>query len=138
MVYVLLLFLLSHFLGNFKKKFGVNRERAAFVFTPEMAYVMGGKNYKKSNFFKQFLQYSMKAFKSLRNHATLLESLFILMVAAGMPELMKISDIHYMREKLCLELSEKKAEKHLQQEIDKSLDSTYRRIDNFIHNMKHG
>lgn len=31
----------GHFLGNFKKKFGVNRERAAFVFTPEMAYVMG-------------------------------------------------------------------------------------------------
>jgi len=33
----------GHFLGNFKKKFGVNRERAAFVFTPEMAFVMGGK-----------------------------------------------------------------------------------------------
>lgn len=32
----------GHFLGNFKKKFGVNRERAAFVFTPEMAFVMGG------------------------------------------------------------------------------------------------
>jgi hypothetical protein len=29
----------GHFLGNFKKKFGFNRERSAFVFTPEMAFV---------------------------------------------------------------------------------------------------
>jgi len=42
----------GHFLGNFKSKFGINRERAAFVFTPEMAFVMGGANYRKSNHFK--------------------------------------------------------------------------------------
>lgn len=34
----------GHFLGNFKTKFGFNRERAPFVFTEEMAYVMGGVN----------------------------------------------------------------------------------------------
>jgi phosphatidylinositol-4,5-bisphosphate 3-kinase len=33
----------GHFLGNFKSKFGVRRERAPFVFTPEMAFVIGGK-----------------------------------------------------------------------------------------------
>lgn len=32
----------GHFLGNFKTKMGFNRERAPFVFTEEMAYVMGG------------------------------------------------------------------------------------------------
>ena len=32
----------GHFLGNFKSKFGVSRERTAFVFTPEMSAVMGG------------------------------------------------------------------------------------------------
>ena len=31
----------GHFLGNFKSKMGIQRERSAFVFTPEMAYVMG-------------------------------------------------------------------------------------------------
>ncbi len=68
----------GHFLGNFKTKFGVNRERAAFVFTPEMAYVMGGKNYKKSNLFKQFLKLCSEAFKYLRLNSIVLENMFIL------------------------------------------------------------
>ena len=39
----------GHFLGNFKEKFGMKRgfklilERAPFVFTEEMAYLMGGR-----------------------------------------------------------------------------------------------
>ena len=41
----------GHFLGNFKEKFGVKRERAPFVFTPDFAYVMGGKG---SEMYKQF------------------------------------------------------------------------------------
>lgn len=32
----------GHFLGNFKKKLGVKRERAPFVFTPAFAHIMGG------------------------------------------------------------------------------------------------
>jgi len=32
----------GHFLGNFKKKFGYEREKAKFVFTEEMLFVMGG------------------------------------------------------------------------------------------------
>lgn len=38
----------GHILGNFKVKFGINRERSKMVFTPEMAYVFGGDNYNKS------------------------------------------------------------------------------------------
>lgn len=29
----------GHFLGNFKKKFGINRERAKFVFTEEVYFI---------------------------------------------------------------------------------------------------
>jgi phosphatidylinositol-4,5-bisphosphate 3-kinase len=128
----------GHFLGNFKKKFGVNRERAAFVFTPEMAYVMGGKKYQKSPLFKKFLVLCTESFKTLRTQALMLENLFTLMVAAQMPELQVEEDIGYMRDKLYLTVNEKKADKKLQAEINKSLDSTYRRIDNMIHNLKHG
>jgi len=128
----------GHFLGNFKKKFGVNRERAAFVFTPEMAFVMGGKSYKKSDHFKKFLELCFKSFNTLRQNAGIFETLFLQMVAAGMPELMVESDIYYMRDKFYLDATEKKAKKRLDQEIDKSLDSTYRRIDNMIHNFVHG
>jgi len=31
----------GHFLGNFKSKLGVKRERAPFVFTPQFAHVLG-------------------------------------------------------------------------------------------------
>lgn len=33
----------GHFLGNIKSKFGVKRERAPFVLTPDFVYVMGKK-----------------------------------------------------------------------------------------------
>ena len=33
---------IGHFLGNFKKKFGIKRETAPFVFTPQFAAVLGG------------------------------------------------------------------------------------------------
>jgi len=128
----------GHFLGNFKKKFGMNRERAAFVFTPEMAYVMGGKNYKKSELFKKFLKICSDAFRYLRANTVVLENMFVLMVSAGMPELLLDSDIGYMRDKLAVGKTPQGADEVLRAEIDKSLDSTYRRIDNMIHNMKHG
>eukprot|EP00808_Paulinella_micropora_P000718 g11522.t1 len=128
----------GHFLGNFKKKFGVNRERAAFVFTPEMAYVIGGRKYRKSDKFKQFGELCSEAYKALRENASFLETLFILMTAAGMPELMEEKDIYYMREKLALNMPWKKADQRLHAEIRKSLDTTYRRIDNMIHNLRHG
>jgi len=64
--------------------------------------------------------------------------MFGLMISAGMPELMLEDDIFYMRDKLSLDMNEKSADKKLREEIDKSLQSTYRRIDNMLHNLKHG
>ena len=37
----------GHFLGNFKSKFGIKRETAPFVFTPDFAYVLGDKGSEK-------------------------------------------------------------------------------------------
>ena len=54
------------------------------------------------------------------------------MVSAGMPELLLEKDIHYLRDKLAIGLKENKADETLQAEINKSLDSTYRRIDNLV------
>lgn len=108
------------------------------MFTPEMAYVMGGKNYRKHMLFKRFLTLCSKSFSILRQNADILESLFLLMVSAGMPELMFQSDVLYIKNKLALDVSEKKADELLQAEIFKSLDSTYRRVDNMIHNFVHG
>jgi phosphatidylinositol-4,5-bisphosphate 3-kinase len=75
----------GHFLGNFKYQFGIRRERTAFVFTPEMAYVMGGD---KSEDFNKFEKYCFRAFSILRRNGNTLINLFSLMVPAGMPELL--------------------------------------------------
>jgi hypothetical protein len=60
------------------------------------------------------------------------------MVSAGMPELASSSDVLYLRDMLCLDLSDAAAEKRFKAEIKNSLDGTWRRIDNWIHNAKHG
>jgi len=132
----------GHFLGNFKKKriAGVNfeREKAAFVFTKAMAFVMGGHKFKESPLFQKFLSFCFDAFKTLRRNATMLENLFILMIPAGMPELIVERDIEYMRQKLVLSVNDDQAAKRFREEVDTALNHTYRAIDNMIHIIKNG
>jgi phosphatidylinositol-4,5-bisphosphate 3-kinase len=59
------------------------------------------------------------------------------MVPAGMPELLNRSDIIYLREMLSLELSKEQADSKFVAEIKNSLNTVSRRIDNWIHNLKH-
>lgn len=127
----------GHFLGNFKSKYGFKRERSAFVFTPEMAFVMGGKNYEASKQFKLFKDLCYDAFLCLRKHASELENLFTLMVPAGMPELLSAGDVDYMRQQLCLDVSEKAAVDQFKAELKKALSATSRRLDNYFHLLKH-
>ena len=61
----------GHFLGNFKTKLGVKRERTPFVFTPEMAEVIkGGEKddkyleYKKIKVKYSNFDYNLMRFKS--------------------------------------------------------------------------
>ena len=53
----------GHFLGNFKSKFGIKRERAPFVFTPDFAYVLGDKG---SDDFNQFVHVCGHAYNVIR------------------------------------------------------------------------
>ncbi len=61
----------GHILGNFKSKAGINRERAAFVLTPEMAYIIArkAKNYKKDANFKRFVQLCIESYQVLREQS---------------------------------------------------------------------
>ena len=65
----------GHFLGNIKKKFGIKRERAPFVFTPDFAHVLDGKD---SVVFKHFVDYSCEAYQILREHSHMFINLFCL------------------------------------------------------------
>lgn len=60
------------------------------------------------------------------------------MTPAGMPELLCYDDVNYLRDMLSLTLTESEASSKFQQEITSSVDDTYRRFDNAIHNALHG
>ena len=44
----------GHFLGNFKWKYGIKRERTSFVFTEAMAWVFEGKGSSKFKLFEDY------------------------------------------------------------------------------------
>lgn len=131
----------GHFLGNFKSKFGFCRERTPFVFTPEMAFVLcggGGRISSKSEPYKRFLRLARDAFRVVRRSAVLLETLFLLMVGAGMPELAKASDVRYLKDQMFLGLGDREANGQLEVMIKHARKDTYRRIDNYLHAVAHG
>jgi phosphatidylinositol-4,5-bisphosphate 3-kinase len=96
----------GHFLGNYKKKFGIKRERAPFVFTPDFAYVMGGKD---SPDFMRFTELCCKAYNIVRKHAAIFINLFALMLSTGIPELQTVEDIDYLREAFALDHNDEEA-----------------------------
>jgi phosphatidylinositol-4,5-bisphosphate 3-kinase len=60
------------------------------------------------------------------------------MVSAGMPELSEEGDIRYLRDMLDLNITEQEATAKFKLEIKNSLATKSRRVDNMIHNIKHG
>jgi hypothetical protein len=126
----------GHFLGNFKSKYGFSRERAPFVFTPEMAYVMRDTKIQGATY-TDFERMCCQAYNMLRKRADLFINLFVLMVPAAMPELLEKSDIGYLRDMLSLELTPDQANAKFTAEIKNSLNTVSRRIDNWFHTLKH-
>ncbi|KNC46264.1 hypothetical protein, variant [Thecamonas trahens ATCC 50062] len=126
----------GHFLGNIKRKLGIKRERAPFVFTPDMVYVMGGK---ESPHFAEFVEVACDAFVSLRRKANLIINLMMLMVSTGIPELRSISDLAHLRTSLALDAeSEAAAREEFRGLIFQSLQKGWATMMNFFfHNLKH-
>lgn len=124
----------GHFLGNFKSKFGIKRERTPFVFTEEMAYVMEGKD---SESFNTFNDYCCLAYNQIRKVGRRFINLFKMMRSAGMPELQKKEDIVYLRDMLSLQMTDMEADMKFRAEILNALSNTFRRFDNWLHAKKH-
>ena len=70
----------GHFLGNIKRKFGIKRERAPFVLTPDFVYVMGTKT---SERFAKFQDICCQAYIILRRNAYMFINLFAMVL--GIP-----------------------------------------------------
>ena len=123
----------GHFLGNFKTKFGVKRERAPFVFTPAMAHVLRA----VPKAFARFEELACRAFNVLRAHSTLLISLFSLMLSCGIPELKEAEDICWLEEKLMLGKTDAEASEHLRGEIQRALHTKMTQANDLAHVLKH-
>jgi len=124
----------GHFLGNFKKKFGIKRERAPFVFTPDFAYVMGGRDSKD---FNKFVDLCCRAYNVVRKCANLFINLFAMMLSTGIPELTSVEDIAYLRDAFSLDVSDEKAREKFTNLIYHSLTTKSTQFNNAIHILAH-
>lgn len=124
----------GHFLGNFKSKMGVRRERAPFVFTPSMLDVIGGK---KSANYKAFKTLACDAFKVLRAHSNLLITLLVLALTCGIPELASTDDIKWVHKALMIEFSDDEAEKRFRRLITVALNTKTTQLNDAVHLMAH-
>ena len=122
-----------------------------------MAYVMQGGG--SSLGLRDFERMCCEAYNLVRARGNLLINLFILMVPAGMPELLEQvssilfvssrivllthvcgccqDDIAYLRDQLGLNRTVEQAAKHFTAEIKNSLNSVSRQVDNWFHIQKH-
>eukprot|EP00164_Ancoracysta_twista_P011145 GFYU01017067.1.p1 GENE.GFYU01017067.1~~GFYU01017067.1.p1 ORF type:complete len:263 (-),score=85.00 GFYU01017067.1:315-1064(-) len=128
----------GHFLGNFKSKYGIRRERAPFVFTPDFAYVLGqGTSARDSQGFLQFVKTSCEAYNVVRKHSNLFIVLFTLMLSTGIPELKSSEDIMFLPEMLIPEKTDKEAAEEFTKMIHACLDCTFTQLNNAIHIYAH-
>ncbi|GBG33290.1 Phosphatidylinositol 3-kinase 3 [Hondaea fermentalgiana] len=120
----------GHFLGNFKSKMGIKRERGPFLFSNAMATVLGPQD---RPLFKEFEALCGQAYNILRRNASLLITLFSLMLSSGMPELQRESDIDWVRDRLMLDASEEEAAERFKELIQEALSTWTSTLNDFAH-----
>ena len=74
----------GHFLGNWKSKFGIKRERVKFILTPDFVHaVCNGEKREKSERWVKFKKECVKAYLIVRSKANLLINLLNMMLSTG-------------------------------------------------------
>uniref|UniRef100_A0AAY4CDQ7 phosphatidylinositol-4,5-bisphosphate 3-kinase n=1 Tax=Denticeps clupeoides TaxID=299321 RepID=A0AAY4CDQ7_9TELE len=116
----------GHFLGNFKTKFGINRERVPFILTYDFVHVIQQGRTNNSEKFERFREYCEQAYKILCRNGTLFVNLFALMRAAGLPELSSSKDIQYLKDSLALGKSEEEALKIFKVKFNEALRESWK------------
>ncbi|XP_006823866.2 phosphatidylinositol 4,5-bisphosphate 3-kinase catalytic subunit alpha isoform-like [Saccoglossus kowalevskii] len=129
----------GHFLGHFKKKYGIKRERVPFVLTADFVNVISkGQPYDKSEEFKQFQIICSTAYVKLRKHANLFISLFMMMLSSGIPELQTIEDVHYLQKTLAVNRTEDEALLYFVKQFDAAHGGGWTtKLDWLMHGIKH-
>ncbi|XP_061689826.1 phosphatidylinositol 4,5-bisphosphate 3-kinase catalytic subunit delta isoform isoform X2 [Syngnathoides biaculeatus] len=116
----------GHFLGNFKRKLGINRERVPFILTYDFVHVIQQGRTNNSEKFERFREYCEQAYKILCRNGTLFVNLFAMMKAAGLPELSSFKDIQYLKDSLSLGKSEEEALKNFKVKFNEALRESWK------------
>ncbi|TRY82502.1 hypothetical protein DNTS_013819 [Danionella cerebrum] len=116
----------GHFLGNFKSKFGINRERVPFILTYDFVHVIQEGLTNNNEKFERFRECCEQAYKILCRNGTLFVNLFVLMKAAGLPELSSSKDIQYLKDSLALGKSEEEALKNFKVKFNEALRESWK------------
>ncbi|XP_061075129.1 phosphatidylinositol 4-phosphate 3-kinase C2 domain-containing subunit beta [Conger conger] len=122
------------FLGHAQMFGNIKRDRAPFVFTSDMAYVINGGD-KPSSRFHDFVDLCCEAYNLIRKHTHLFLNLLGLMLSCGIPELSDLQDLKYVYDALRPHESESDATMYFTRLIESSLGSVATKLNFFIHNL---
>uniref|UniRef100_A0A673T2S4 Phosphatidylinositol-4-phosphate 3-kinase catalytic subunit type 2 beta n=1 Tax=Suricata suricatta TaxID=37032 RepID=A0A673T2S4_SURSU len=124
----------GRFLGHAQMFGNIKRDRAPFVFTSDMAYVINGGD-KPSSRFQDFVDLCCQAYNLIRKHTHLFLNLLGLMLSCGIPELSDLEDLKYVYDALRPQDTEANATTYFTRLIESSLGSVATKLNFFIHNL---
>ena len=116
----------GHFLGNFKYKFGIRRERVPILLSSEFIDVIKTDEFGRQRNFENFRNHCERAYLLLRRNGSLLISLLAMMISTGLPELSSEQDLNIVRSTLNLDRSEEEALENFKREFDESLRNAWK------------
>ncbi|XP_077453608.1 phosphatidylinositol 4-phosphate 3-kinase C2 domain-containing subunit alpha [Stigmatopora argus] len=122
------------FLGHAQMFGSFKRDRAPFVLTSDMAYVINGGERPTSRF-QLFVDLCCQAYNLIRKHSGLFLNLLSLMTSSGLPELTGSQDLKYVFDALQPHNTDAEATIFFTRLIESSLGSVATKFNFFIHNL---
>ncbi|XP_039539857.1 phosphatidylinositol 4-phosphate 3-kinase C2 domain-containing subunit alpha isoform X2 [Pimephales promelas] len=122
------------FLGHAQMIGSFKRDRAPFVLTSDMAYVINGGERPTSRF-QLFVDLCSQAYNLIRKHSNLFLNLLSLMTQSGLPELTGLQDLKYVCDALQPQTTDAEATIFFTRLIESSLGSVATKFNFFIHNL---
>ncbi|XP_067090439.1 phosphatidylinositol 4-phosphate 3-kinase C2 domain-containing subunit alpha [Osmerus mordax] len=122
------------FLGHAQMFGSFKRDRAPFVLTSDMAYVINGGERPTSRF-QLFIDLCSQAYNLIRKHSGLFLNLLSLMTQSGLPELTGSQDLKYVYDALQPQTTDAEATIFFTRLIESSLGSMATKFNFFIHNL---
>ncbi|XP_072905493.1 phosphatidylinositol 4-phosphate 3-kinase C2 domain-containing subunit alpha isoform X1 [Hemitrygon akajei] len=122
------------FLGHAQMFGSFKRDRAPFVLTSDMAYVINGGE-KPTSRFQLFVDLCCQSYNLIRKHANHFLNLLSLMLSAGLPEVTNVQDLKYVQDALQPQTTDAEATIFFTRLIESSLGSMATKFNFLIHNL---